>query len=360
MNMKTSAFKILIVLILSGITVFSAFSQEIAEKKFNKVWSTSSKKVFEVFNKFGDITLKTWEKNEISVDVSIRVENYPKDKADMYLQLININYVESDSLLKLVTFFDEKVEKALNNQSDNKKIRVDYTVYHPVYQKVKLNNRYGDIAIDELNGKSTFNLKYGDFSANNMIFDETKPFSQLDIAFGKATIKKTSWMQFNISYADLNTEEATAMIIISKYSNITGGVIHSMVADSKYDDYTVFKLKNFIIESKYSGLTLNEVDKQMHVTMEYGNVKVKTVPAGFEKIKVDSKFSGCDLYIDETACYRLNSEVEYGEVKVPQKASINRKTGSSSEVIEGFVGCIEGASSEVELKGKYSDFSLIK
>jgi len=358
--MKTTARTILLFLVITGQFCFTAFSQDIAEKKFSKVWSSSEKKLFQLFHKYGNVTMKAWDKNEISVEVSIRVENYPKAKAEEYLQLIDISFIEKDSLLKLVTNYDEKVEKALSNQSGNKKIQVDYTIMHPVYQKVEINNRYGNVSIGELNGKSSFFIKYGDFKAENMIFDETKPFSLLDISYGKATITKTTWMQFKLKYSDIKVEEATAMIIISTYSNISGGVIHSVVSDSKYDNYNIFKVKNFVIDTKYSDLTINEAGKQVHTTLEYGNLKIKSIPSGFEKIKIDSKYSECVLEIDEAACYQLKGHVEYGSFSIPQKSSITRKKDELNETVEGWVGCNEGGTSLVEINGKYSEFKLVK
>ena len=244
--MKTSVIKLVIFFVITSITFSTVTAQESFEKKVNKSFTTSDARTFELFNKFGDVSLKTWNKNEVSVEVTIHIENYPKSKAEEFLNLINVKVSESDTLITVSTSFDEKVQKALNNQSGNKKISVDYIINHPVYQKFILNNRYGNTTVEEINGKSTFNIKYGNFTASRMIFDDSKPFTTLNIEFGKAKIIKTTWMQFSLKYADLVTDEATAMIIISKYSNISGGTVHSMVVDSKYDKYYLINIKTII------------------------------------------------------------------------------------------------------------------
>jgi len=358
--MKTSVIKLVIFFVITSITFSTVTAQESFEKKVNKSFTTSDARTFELFNKFGDVSLKTWNKNEVSVEVTIHIENYPKSKAEEFLNLINVKVSESDTLITVSTSFDEKVQKALNNQSGNKKISVDYIINHPVYQKFILNNRYGNTTVEEINGKSTFNIKYGNFTASRMIFDDSKPFTTLNIEFGKAKISKTTWMQFSLKYADLVTDEATAMIIISRYSNISGGTVHSMVVDSKYDKYNLINIKNLIIDAKYSDISINELSKQLHLTLDYGNIKAKHVADTFEKIKIESKYSECDLLVDENACFQINASVDYGSIKIPQKANVTRNKGSFNESVEGWIGCKDGSSSVVEISGKYSEISFIK
>lgn len=358
--MKTSYFKQLLLFVITATAIASANGQDVSEKKINKNFATKSDLTLEVWNKFGDLTLKTWDKNEIGIEVTVRVENFPSAKTREYLEGIDLAVTEQANLIKVETKFSEGVQKALNNQSKGKKIIIHYTIMHPVYQKFNLNNRYGDINIEEMSGKSTINLKYGDLTAGKLMFDDTKPFSTLDIAFGKAKISKTSWMQFHSSYSDITVDEGTALIIISKYSNINTGTVHSVVLDGKYDNYSFFSIKNLIAEAKYTTLNITSLSKQLHLTLEYGTLKAKGIQPGFEKIKVDAKYSQCNLNIAPDACYQIQATTDYGSINTPQKANINRKKSSLTETVSGWVGCNGGSESITELNGKYTDFDLLK
>jgi hypothetical protein len=358
--MKTSRLHFAILLIAAVVLSATATAQNVKEKKFSKTWNSSEEITINIVNEYGDVNLKTWNKNEVGVEVTIQVENYPESKADMYLENININASEQNKTITVKTEINDKIRKAIGSQNGKKKIRISYQISHPVYQKFIINNNYGNISIEELSGKSTINLKYGNLNAGNMIFDDTKPFTTLDISFGNAKINKTTWMQFVVNYSNVEIAEATALIFISKYSNITGGNIHSVVSNSKYDNYKISSARNFIVESKYSNVTIGDLSKQLHATMEYGTVKVRNVPAGFEKIKIDAKYTDCEIIIDENACYQISGEVVYGSIKVPLKANITRKKDSMTEAVNGWVGCKEGSASVTEIKGKYGDFRFTK
>lgn len=358
--MKTTRLYFALLLIAAVMLHTAVVAQNVKEKKFSKSWNTSEAITVDIQNEFGNLNLKTWNKNEILVEVTIQIENYPESKASSMLEGINIVTSEQNKIIGIRTEMDEKVKKQAGMQNGKKKVTIHYTINHPVYQKFNLSNKYGDISIEEMSGKSTINLKYGNLNGNNMIFDDTKPFTTVDISFGNAKIGKTTWLQCVVNYSNVEIAEATALIYISKYSNINGGNIHSIVSNSKYDNYKMTSVKNFIIESKYSNVTLGEVSKQLHATMEYGTVKVKHVPAGFEKVKLDAKYTDCEVFIDENACYQINGEAVYGSIKTPQKANITRKKDTITESVTGWVGCKEGSESVTDIKGKYGDFRLTR
>ena len=358
--MKTHCIPFIILLTAVIMIPVTLTAQNIKEKKFSKSWNTSEAITVEIQNEFGDLNLKTWNKNEIAVEATIYVENYPESKAASILDDINIVTSEQNKVISIKTEINENSKKAVGSQNGKKKIKIHYIIYHPVYQKFTLNNRYGDINIEEMSGKSTINLKYGNLKAKNMVFDDSKPFTTLDISFGNAEISKTTWLQCVVNYSNTDIAEATALIFISKYSNISGGNIHSIVSNSKYDNYKFSSVKNFIIESKYSNVTIGEVSKQLHATMEYGTVNVKQVPPGFEKVKLDTKYTDCEVIINENACYQINAEAVYGSITVPQKANITRKKDSITESVTGWVGCKEGSESVTDVKGKYGDFRFTR
>ena len=356
--MKRSATKLITAIVIAVLFPVFLFAQQVAEKKFTKSWNTNTQSTVEIINKFGDIQLIPWTKNEVQIDVLIKIEHSNADKAKELLEYVNIKTSEEGSKIIVETTFDEQINKFMTKQTDGHRVKILYTIHHPIYLMFDIKNKYGDLTIDELTGKSNFDIKFGDIKAKNLNFDDTKPFGQLDLSYGKAEIEKCSWMQFNIKYSDLTVNEATALIIISSYSNLASGVIHSIVANSEYDNYKIKMIKNLVIDAKYSDISCDFLEKQIVSNISYTDLKIHNIQGDFEKIKVDTKYGDVKLGISPSACYTINASCEFGEIKVPEKANINRHVGNYNVNISGTVGCKESKSSTVEITGKYADIKL--
>lgn len=356
--MKKTVCKLMSATLLALLLPIFLFAQQNAEKKFTKTWNTTTQTIVELRNKFGNINLVPWTKNEVQVDVLISITHSNAAKAQEYLEYVNIGTSNEASRIIVETLFDEKLNKFMERQTEGNKIKITYTVHHPIYLMFDIKNKYGDVTVDELTGKSNFTIKFGDLKAKKLNFEDTKPFGQLDLSYGNAEIEKCTWMQFNIKYSDLTVTEATAMIIISSYSNIAGGVIHSIVSNSKYDNYKVKMIKNLIIESKYSDISCDFLEKQMVATISYTDLKIGNIQAEFEKLKIDTKYGDVKLGISPSACYTINASCEYGDISVPAKANIDRRMGNFDVSVSGTVGCKQANGSAVEITAKYADIKL--
>jgi len=353
--MKT--IKILSALVFLTITTATivAEGQERVAKTYQKEFTLTDNSSIYLENRFGQMNIENWDKNSISITIEIKVDYPEGDKATRLLKGINIEFTQVGNDINATTKIEEDFMKTWgrNFDSDSKNFSIDWEVKMPKQNNVTLVNRYGDIFVNELTGKSRIELRYGNLKANRIIRSNTDPLSTLSISYGNASIDEVNWYKAEIKYAKLNISKAKAIVILSRGSKIAIDQVNSVVTESRYDTYSIGVISNFVGEGDYTTFRIEELTKKLDLTVKYGDVKVDKIPAGFESIKFNGGYSGIYLGIDPSASYYLTGDSSYGNIKYNSSNRINRIENPTHTEVEGLIGTDETTKSKVNVTIKY-------
>jgi len=313
--------------------------------------------LLEINNQYGNITLNNWEKNEISIDVVISVWTNSEEKAQEYMEAFDVKILNDSSKISLTSIIDNhKLDKSFQNGKSS--YQINYIVNHPVYQKVNLNNKYGDIAINEISGKTNIKLDFGKLNVSNFAFDDTKPVSKIQVDYGKATIGKCTWGEFDLNYSTLDMQKSTAVIVNSKYSNVNIDETLVLISTSKYDNYKINQCNRMTISGNYTQVISDTINKELNMTLTYGSCNIKQIATGFENINITSKYTNITAPIADGSCYQINVNADYGSVKYSPKANVDEHVSTNGTNVNGFIGCKGNASAKVTVDSKYGDIKL--
>ena len=321
-------------------------------------YPTELNTIFEVHNQYGNLTLDNWNKNEVSIDITISIWTSNEEKAQEYLDAFDVKVTGDSSKISFSSVIDQdKLDKSLFNKFKGK-FRIDYIVHHPVYLKLNLDNSYGDITMQETTGKSYIYLSYGKLKAANLAFDDTKPLSKINVNYGKATIDKCSYCECDLSYSTLEIQKNTALLLTSNYSKIRINETYSLVAKAMYDDYKITQCNKMNINGSYSTISSDTLKNELVLVLNYGNCNIKQISAGFSKVDADCKYADFTGHIEDGYCYQVDLIVFHGEIRCSPKANIDEHYGSSYASIEGYIGCKGNTSSKVTAKSTYCNFNI--
>ncbi len=353
-------FPVILSTLFFGITfILQASGQDAKfEKSLHKDFVSNANTVLDVNNIFGNITCNNWEKNEISVDVIISVWAQTDEKARQYMDAFDVK-VTNDSTggISFTSVIDDnKLDKSFKHSKS--KYQIDYVINHPVYLKMNINNKYGNINFNEVSGKTNIHLKYGVLTAKNLAFDDTSPVSIIDVDYGKAVIDKISWCEFHLNYSTLDIQKSTASLVTSKYSNVLITNIFSLIATSEYDVYKISSCNRMNINSKYSNINSDKIIYDLQLDLTYGNCNIKQISIEFENVQIVSKYTDVIAPIADGSCYQISANVDYGTLKYSPKANIDRHVSSIGTSINGFIGCKGNANAKVSVDSKYGDVKL--
>ncbi len=356
--MKTA--KLLSALALLTITTIAVNGQDRVAKTYQKDYTLTESSNIYLENRFGQMNIENWDKNSISIKIEIKLDYPEGDKATRLLNAINIEFTQTGNDISVITKIEEDFMKKWNRHfdSDSKDFSIDWEVKMPKQASITLVNKYGDIFINELTGKSKIELKYGNLKAYKLMKDNNDPLSSLEIAYGNASIDEVGWFKAEIKYGKLNIVKAKALVLVSRYSKIGIDQVSSIVSESKYDSYSIGTINNFVGEGGYTNYRFDELTKKIDLTLKYGDVKINKVPSGFESIKFTGGYSGFSAGIDPQASYYLTGSASYGDIKFNTNNRINRIEDPTHLEVEGIIGTDQYTKSKISINVKYGSARL--
>jgi len=128
-------------------------------------------------NKYGKIDIQTWDKPMVDVSVVITVVAKSQEKADATFDRIAINFSGDGNNYSAETDINSKSGAwwAWWNGNSSDEFSIDYTVRMPTGCRLSVNNKYGDVFLDELNNDLNLEIKYGNFDIGCLLYTSPSP-----------------------------------------------------------------------------------------------------------------------------------------------------------------------------------------
>jgi len=358
-KMKRSVYKPGILLTLIAVLLsFSLAAQEVS-KEYHKEYKADKNTTLDISNRYGDVVITSWDKDQVVIDVRVTVSHPDKSKAEKYLGMIDVQFSEGTNLITAKTVIEDNFN--FSGWGSNREFKINYTVKMPYSTNLTLANRYGNTDIDELRGLVNLDIKYGGIEVDKLTRGNEKPYNKLVIAYSKGNIAVAGWLDLNARYSNTVTiEKSQALLIDSRYSKLRIGETSSIVGDAKYDTYNIEKINNMILMSGYTTVNIGTLTKKLNNEGSYGSISVEDIPSGFESIDVSIRYSSARLGIAESASYRLEGKASYGGIKYNEDNFKFQKKiiENTSSEISGVVGKESSPASTVKLSTSYGSIKL--
>ena len=297
-----------------------------------KRFAVSSKTQIEIANKYGKIDVKTWDKDSAVFEISIRVEEKKLSKLEESIRNIEFDITDNQHYL-IVRTEVEKNKSGLAKEfkrfketllSSDGNIQVDYTVWIPDANKLKIENKYGDIYIGDYKGEVSIDLSNGNLKANNF----EKDFN-LILNFGDATINTFKKGQLECSFSELSLKKASSVRIRSRSTEFDIQQIQELNTDSRRDKYRIDKIDLFDGQSSFSTVRINELTDRINIRTEYGDLEIEKTVADFGNVVIQSKSTDISLYFPQEASF--NFEISQAKTGLSLPGQMKTETEEISE-----------------------------
>ncbi len=358
--MKKSDYKPGLLLIIALLSAPLSLKATEVSKEFHKEYTTTPNTRLDINNKYGDIVVQSWDKDQVVIDVKVTVEYPNQEKAQKLLSYIDVSFDESGNLISAKTVIDDKFSFT-GWGGNSKNFSIDYNIKMPAGTALSLTNKYGNTDIDQLNGLVNLDIKYGNLTAGKLTRGNIKPLNSLILSYGKATIDEAGWLDMTLRYVGgIGIEKSQALLLDSKYSKLSLGETSSLVGESKYDNIRIDKINNLVLDNGYSDVKIGELTKKLTYNGSYGSFEIEDIPAGFDELNTDTRFMGIKLGIAESASYRLDAKLSYGGLKYDEDKFRNQKRiiNNNSSEISGTVGDDPAPASMVTVTSSYGSIRL--
>ena len=359
-KMKKSAYKSGIIILLTLLLLPFTIKAAEVSKEFHKEYKAGPATTLGIDNKYGDVVIQSWDKNQVVIDVKIIVDLPDKEKAQKLLDMIDVDFTEGNDLITAKTVIDNKFSFT-GWGGESKKFSINYNVKMPSATALNLSNKYGDSDIDELHGLVNINVRYGNLEAGKLTRENEKPLNKINLAYGKADIDQAGWLDLTLRYSgEFSLDKCQAILLDSKYSKLSVGDASSLVGNSKYDNIRIDKINNLVLDNGYCDVRIGELTKKLTYNGSYGSFEVETIPSGFEDLETDTRYIGVKLGIDDNASYKLDAKLSYGGLKYNEDKFKNQRriVESNRSEISGTVGDETSPTAVVNVTSAYGSVKL--
>ncbi|NND88434.1 MAG: hypothetical protein HKM28_04210, partial [Flavobacteriaceae bacterium] len=293
------------------------------EKKLNKSYNVNKNAGLKVDNSYGNIDIVTWSENRTVIEVTIKTNGDDEEQVQKRLDEITVNFSGSSSLVTAETQFnrDDSKWNWWGNKSNNVSMEINYVIKLPVTNYVDLNNDYGNITIDRLEGNAKINCDYGQLiigelraSDNYLNFDYTKASTidfmksgRINADYSQFTLNRTEDLEINADYTDSEVMQANTVDYNTDY-----GKLH------------IEKANKVTGNGDYIALLLGAFSGDVNVRASYGSIKIERLTAKAKDVTIDSNYTGIDIGVDSGYSFQFDIDINYGDLQGKDWLSISQ------------------------------------
>jgi hypothetical protein len=208
------------------------------QKEYSKTYPVGTELVA-LMNRYGKMTIETWDKNEVKVEAVISIGGQTNESANRLLERISIKDEKKSDAIEFKTEFGDKTFNWSDDNTGGHEMRIDWVVRIPASAKLYAENNFGPLTIGDYKGEAEFVCKYGTLTAGKL-----SNCKSVRVDFGKAVIESLTDSKMNFRYSRID---------IAKLSGtITGELQFCNSTDLPVDN----SLKKLELKNNYSSLYL--------------------------------------------------------------------------------------------------------
>jgi hypothetical protein len=296
------------------------------EKTIKEEFNVNSGATLEVDNSYGNIDVTTWNENRIVIEVTITTNGNNLEKVQKKLDGINVDFSGSSNHVSAKTKFN-KNKSWWNWGNNNVNMKVNYVIKMPITNNVVLDNNYGSINLDKLEGHATIDCDYGKITTkelmadnNNISFDYTKNSYFEYIKSGK----------LNADYSGFTVGKTNDLDIDADYSKSVVEIAEDVSYNCDYGSLTVNQVNNVTGDGDYLSLRLGDVHKNIDITADYGSFKVNNMMANAGDINIDSDYMKITIGYSQGYSFGFDIDLSYGSLRGDDGFDFSKKNLKSS------------------------------
>ncbi|WP_246067709.1 hypothetical protein [Changchengzhania lutea] len=329
------------------------------KKTISKEFTVNKNASLEVNNSYGNIDIITWNENRIVIEVTITTSGNDADKVQKKLDDITVKFSASPERVAAKTIIDGKNSNSWWKwgKNNNVKMSINYTIKLPIANNINLNNDYGNITVDKLEGRAEINCDYGKIttkelmSDNNILnFDYTKNCYFEYIKSGK----------INADYSDFVVAKAKVLDINADYSNSKIEVAEDINYNCDYGKVTIEKANNISGNADYVTSVIGDVYKTINLNADYGSIKISRLNENAGDVTIKSEYAGITIGLAPTYNFNFIFKLEYASLRDSNGFNFTKKVEESSDkYYSGYYGK-QNSGSTMHIVSEYGNLTFNK
>lgn len=338
--MKTILILIINLLFLNTATFsFSDWDgRHTREKTIKKSFNVDAHALLKINNSYGNINVITYPGKTVDIEVKIKTNGNDLEKVQQKLEDIKIEFQGTINQVTAITDFSKTKSNGWWSwaRNNNVNMEVNYIIKLPITNNVNLNNSYGNINLDRLEGDATLNCDYGKittkelFGANNYLTFDYSTGCYFDyIENGK----------INADYSGFTVAKSKLLQITADYSNSKVEIAENVNYNCDYGSITVEKANTIKGNGDYLTARFGEVFKNLEINANYGSVKIENLNASTSTVTINSDYTSITVGYAYNFHFNFDIRLDYASLRDADNFEFTKKNiESTNKYYHGYYG----------------------
>ncbi|MEX2349602.1 MAG: hypothetical protein WD554_01865 [Flavobacteriaceae bacterium] len=357
-------FKTILILVLLPLFTVAANNstwkgKHTKEKKIEKQFNVNKDALLKVDNKYGNIDITTWNQNRIEIVVTITTNGDDESEVQKRLDEITVEFSGSKSMVSAETMIQNQKSgwTFWGGKSKNINMKINYLIKMPISNSVSLDNSYGAISLDVLEGNASLTCDYGKLilgelkgDNNTLNFDYTN----------NSTISYVKNAQIYADYSGFVIDKAEQIALNGDYTKSEIKEVGKLAYDCDYGKLTVGSVQNITGNGSYVSTSIETVSNSLYIQAGYGKVSVDRLEKNIKSVKIRTKYTGLKFGIANGAAFDLNAKLTYSNLKGKElfDFSVEKDKGTSKEY-QGYYGQ-KNSGNTIDIASDYGNITFSK
>jgi hypothetical protein len=314
-------------------------------RTFMKTFPAGKESELEVSNKYGTIEITTWNRDSAYIRAEIKASAQNQSKLNKMFDGISVKLTGTGNLLLAQTVFDQNINtifesfKGMTNKVINydSQVEINYYIKVPEYINLRIENRYGDVYIENNTGEFNLSLSNGVFKA-----DSIGNKSKINLSFCDATISYIKSGTLDASFSEVTISKVNKLSLKSISSKYRINKIGEISVESRRDNFIIDQTESLEGNSYFTDFEIGTLTKAVDLIARYGNLNIGIIEKGFESVQINSGFSDLYLKLDPAASSNLEIRTLNSYISLPSKNIETEKRtldeGKKEYITTGIIG----------------------
>ncbi|NNJ89190.1 MAG: hypothetical protein HKP53_07295, partial [Eudoraea sp.] len=270
---------------------------------------------------------------------------------------ITVDFEASSAMVSAKTIFEKERGWNWNWSKNNVNMQINYAIKLPVKNSVHLNNDYGNITIDRIDGFAKISCDYGRLQIgelrgrnNDLRFDYTS----------KSYIGYINSGMIRADYSGFTIEKAGDLEINADYTNATIEEMKNIQYNSDYGSLEVGEADNVQGNGDYINVDLGTIHGNVDISADYGAVKIDRMAEDAGNLNLRTDYTGIKIGYSSNYYFDFEITTEYAGVSGKDDFEISiSKEKSSDRYYKGYYGK-QNSGNQVSISSDYGSISFTR
>ncbi len=327
-------------------------------KRINKTYTVNSDALVKISNSFGDVTITSWDKNSVGIEVIVEVSGNDEESVNNRLRAIDVDFDASASKVSAVSNIPSENNSSffgLLGSSSRTNTSVNYIVKMPRNSPLDVENNYGAIIIEKMTAPLTLSCDFGRLQIgqllnikNKLSFDYT---DNSNIDYLKSGTIEADFSKFKIYGSD-------AVDFSGDYTTASFGPTKRLKYNSDFSTINIEDAQNINGRGDYSTIVIDKLIEEADLKASFGKITLKNLHTGFSKLTIKSDYTDVKVAHDRSLPFDFEINTEFGTLNLGSTLQTVDSRKDYNELYKKGYNGAAGAGGSIEINSSFGSVTL--